>query len=41
MLGTPAIPAGDQLRVMMTMEKLPEMRSDIRKIKKHLGLADK
>jgi UDP-3-O-[3-hydroxymyristoyl] glucosamine N-acyltransferase len=41
MLGTPAIPAGDQLRVMMTMEKLPEMRTDIRKIKKHLGLADK
>jgi len=40
MLGAPAIPAADQLRVMSTLDKLPEIRKDVRQIKRHLGLAD-
>jgi UDP-3-O-[3-hydroxymyristoyl] glucosamine N-acyltransferase len=40
MLGAPAIPAADQLRVMTSLEKLPEIRKDVRQIKKYLGLAD-
>jgi len=39
-LGAPAIPATDQLRVMTSLEKLPEIRKDVRQIKKHLGLGD-
>jgi UDP-3-O-[3-hydroxymyristoyl] glucosamine N-acyltransferase len=39
-LGAPAIPATDQLRVMSSLEKLPEIRRDVRQIKKHLGLGD-
>jgi UDP-3-O-[3-hydroxymyristoyl] glucosamine N-acyltransferase len=40
MLGAPATSAAEQLRIMTSMEKLPEMRKDLREIKKHLGLAD-
>ena len=40
MLGVPATPATEQLRIMMSMEKLPKMWKDLREIKKHLGLAD-
>jgi UDP-3-O-[3-hydroxymyristoyl] glucosamine N-acyltransferase len=36
MLGAPATPAGEQLRILMSLEKLPEMRKDIRELKKHL-----
>jgi UDP-3-O-[3-hydroxymyristoyl] glucosamine N-acyltransferase len=38
--GMPAIPHKEQARIMMTMEKLPEMRKDVRRIKQHLGLED-
>jgi UDP-3-O-[3-hydroxymyristoyl] glucosamine N-acyltransferase len=36
MLGAPATPAAEQLRILMSLEKLPEMRKDIRELKKHL-----
>jgi UDP-3-O-[3-hydroxymyristoyl] glucosamine N-acyltransferase len=38
MLGAPATPASDQLRIMMSLEKLPEMRKELRQIRKKLGL---
>ncbi len=38
MLGAPATPASDQMRIMHSLEKLPETRKDVRAIKKHLGL---
>lgn len=38
MLGAPATPEREQKRVMMTLEKLPEFRRDIRRIMQHLGL---
>ena len=38
MLGTPATPDKEQMRMMMSLERLPEMRKDIRRIKEHLGL---
>jgi UDP-3-O-[3-hydroxymyristoyl] glucosamine N-acyltransferase len=40
MLGAPATPERDQKRILMTLEKLPEIRRDIRHIKQHLGLED-
>jgi UDP-3-O-[3-hydroxymyristoyl] glucosamine N-acyltransferase len=40
LLGAPPIPVADQLRVMSTLERLPEMRKELRAIRKHLGLAD-
>jgi UDP-3-O-[3-hydroxymyristoyl] glucosamine N-acyltransferase len=40
MLGAPATPERDQKRVMMSLDKLPEMRKDIRRIKEHLGMKD-
>jgi UDP-3-O-[3-hydroxymyristoyl] glucosamine N-acyltransferase len=40
MLGAPATPAREQMRIMMSLEKLPELRKDIRKIKQQLGLED-
>lgn len=40
MLGSPATPERDQKRILMSMEKLPELRRDVRRIKQHLGLAD-
>ncbi|HWY85921.1 MAG TPA: UDP-3-O-(3-hydroxymyristoyl)glucosamine N-acyltransferase [Gemmataceae bacterium] len=39
-LGAPATPERDQKRILMSMEHLPAMRKDIRKIKQHLGMAD-
>jgi UDP-3-O-[3-hydroxymyristoyl] glucosamine N-acyltransferase len=39
-LGYPARPHKDQLRILRTEEKLPEMRKDVERIKKHLGLED-
>jgi UDP-3-O-[3-hydroxymyristoyl] glucosamine N-acyltransferase len=36
MLGAPATPVAEQLRILMSLEKLPEMRKDIRELKKHL-----
>jgi UDP-3-O-[3-hydroxymyristoyl] glucosamine N-acyltransferase len=40
MLGAPATPERDQKRVLMSLEKLPDMRRDLRKIKQHLGIKD-
>lgn len=40
MLGCPATPDKEQMRIMMTMEKLPEIRADLKKIKRHLGLEE-
>jgi UDP-3-O-[3-hydroxymyristoyl] glucosamine N-acyltransferase len=40
MLGSPATPEREQKRILMTLEKLPEIRRDLRRIKQHLGLAD-
>lgn len=40
MLGSPATPERDQKRIWISLEKLPEMRKDIRKIKQQLGIVD-
>jgi UDP-3-O-[3-hydroxymyristoyl] glucosamine N-acyltransferase len=40
MLGAPATPERDQKRIMMTLEKLPELRRDVRRIKQQLGIKD-
>ena len=40
MLGSPATPVREQKRILMTMEKLPEIRRDVQRIKSHLGLTD-
>ena len=39
-LGYPATPHKEQVRMLMTLEKLPEIRKDVQRIKKHLGLED-
>lgn len=39
-LGSPATPERDQKRILMTLEKLPEIRRDLRRIKQHLGLGE-
>jgi UDP-3-O-[3-hydroxymyristoyl] glucosamine N-acyltransferase len=40
MLGSPATPEREQKRILMTLEKLPEIRRDLRRIKQQLGIAD-
>jgi UDP-3-O-[3-hydroxymyristoyl] glucosamine N-acyltransferase len=40
MLGHPATPYQQQGRIWATLEKLPELRHEVRRIKKHLGLDD-
>jgi UDP-3-O-[3-hydroxymyristoyl] glucosamine N-acyltransferase len=40
MLGAPATPVADQLRILSSLEKLPEMRKDIRELKKLLRAAE-
>jgi UDP-3-O-[3-hydroxymyristoyl] glucosamine N-acyltransferase len=40
MLGAPATPEREQKRILLSLEKLPEMRRDLRKIKQQLGLKD-
>jgi len=40
MLGAPATPEREQKRILMTLEKLPEMRKDLRRIMQHLGLPE-
>lgn len=40
MLGSPATPDKEQMRIMMTLEKLPEIRKSIRRIMQHLNLTD-
>jgi UDP-3-O-[3-hydroxymyristoyl] glucosamine N-acyltransferase len=39
-VGAPARPDRETKRIVMCMEKLPEMRRDLRRIKQQLGLAD-
>jgi UDP-3-O-[3-hydroxymyristoyl] glucosamine N-acyltransferase len=39
-LGAPARPHKEQARILMSLEKLPEIRKDLGRIKKHLGLED-
>jgi UDP-3-O-[3-hydroxymyristoyl] glucosamine N-acyltransferase len=38
--GYPAGPGGEQKRMAITLKKLPELRNDVKRIKKHLGLED-
>jgi UDP-3-O-[3-hydroxymyristoyl] glucosamine N-acyltransferase len=40
MLGAPATPEREQKRILMTLEKLPEMRKELRRIMQHLGLPE-
>lgn len=40
MLGAPATPDREQMRILMSLEKLPEIRRDILRIKRILGLDD-
>jgi UDP-3-O-[3-hydroxymyristoyl] glucosamine N-acyltransferase len=37
-LGAPAIPLQDQRRLLVSLKKLPDLRDDVKRIKKHLGL---
>jgi UDP-3-O-[3-hydroxymyristoyl] glucosamine N-acyltransferase len=39
-LGAPATPEREQKRILMSLEHLPEMRKDIRKIKQQLGIPE-
>jgi UDP-3-O-[3-hydroxymyristoyl] glucosamine N-acyltransferase len=39
-LGAPATPEREQKRILMTLERLPEIRKDVQKIKQHLGITD-
>jgi UDP-3-O-[3-hydroxymyristoyl] glucosamine N-acyltransferase len=41
MLGCPARPEGEQKRILACMEKLPEMRRELRQLRQHLGLETK
>jgi UDP-3-O-[3-hydroxymyristoyl] glucosamine N-acyltransferase len=36
-LGSPATPEREQKRILMSLEKLPEIRREVRRIKQHLG----
>jgi UDP-3-O-[3-hydroxymyristoyl] glucosamine N-acyltransferase len=40
MLGSPATPEREQKRILMSLERLPEMRKDLRRVKQHLGIKD-
>jgi UDP-3-O-[3-hydroxymyristoyl] glucosamine N-acyltransferase len=40
MLGSPATPEREQKRILMSLERLPDMRRDLRRIKQHLGMSD-
>jgi UDP-3-O-[3-hydroxymyristoyl] glucosamine N-acyltransferase len=40
MLGAPATPEREQKRILMSLEKLPEIRRDLRRLKQHLGMTD-
>jgi UDP-3-O-[3-hydroxymyristoyl] glucosamine N-acyltransferase len=40
MLGAPATPEREQKRILMSLERLPEMRRELRRIKQHLGLPE-
>jgi UDP-3-O-[3-hydroxymyristoyl] glucosamine N-acyltransferase len=40
MLGSPATPEREQKRMLMSLEKLPDLRRDVRRIKQQLGMKD-
>jgi UDP-3-O-[3-hydroxymyristoyl] glucosamine N-acyltransferase len=40
MLGAPATPEREQKRILMSLEKLPEIRRDLRRLKQHLGMTE-
>jgi UDP-3-O-[3-hydroxymyristoyl] glucosamine N-acyltransferase len=40
MLGSPATPEREQKRILMSLERLPDIRRDLRRIKQHIGLED-
>jgi UDP-3-O-[3-hydroxymyristoyl] glucosamine N-acyltransferase len=40
MLGSPATPMREQKRILMTLEKLPEMRRDLQRMKKAAGMPE-
>jgi UDP-3-O-[3-hydroxymyristoyl] glucosamine N-acyltransferase len=40
MLGAPATPEREQKRILMSLEKLPEIRRELRRLKQHLGITD-
>jgi len=39
-LGAPATSERDQKRILMSLEKLPDMRRDLRRVKRQLGIGD-
>jgi len=39
-LGSPATPERDQKRILMSLEKLPDLRRDMRRVKQQLGITD-
>jgi UDP-3-O-[3-hydroxymyristoyl] glucosamine N-acyltransferase len=41
MLGTPATPDREQMKIMMCVQKLPDMRKDLKRVLEHLGLEPK
>src|SRR5439155_10487243 len=41
MLGSPATPEREQKRILMTLEKLPEIRRDVQRLKQHLGVNER
>jgi UDP-3-O-[3-hydroxymyristoyl] glucosamine N-acyltransferase len=41
LLGSPATDEREQKRMLMSLQQLPEIRRDVRRIKQHLGLGDK
>jgi UDP-3-O-[3-hydroxymyristoyl] glucosamine N-acyltransferase len=40
MLGAPATPEREQKRILMSLERLPEIRKDVQRIKQHLRMSD-
>jgi UDP-3-O-[3-hydroxymyristoyl] glucosamine N-acyltransferase len=40
MLGAPATPEREQKRILMSLERLPDIRRDVQRIKHHLGMKD-
>jgi UDP-3-O-[3-hydroxymyristoyl] glucosamine N-acyltransferase len=40
MLGAPATPEREQKRILLSLEKLPDIRRDMRRIKQHLGMEE-
>jgi UDP-3-O-[3-hydroxymyristoyl] glucosamine N-acyltransferase len=39
-LGAPALPEREQKRILISLEKLPDMRRDLRRVKQQLGMSD-